>query len=100
MKAADDDRVFLIDQALAFNFGSLDGDSTFAWKDMSGDDGDMWEFVSSKTVPRPTISLFEVTLLHCIYERVRGMLEGLLGLISNSRIKNPMMKHPKRTFRS
>lgn len=45
---ADDERVFLIDEALEFRFGSLDGDATFAWRDMSGDDGDLWEFVSSK----------------------------------------------------
>lgn len=69
---ADDERVFLIDQSLSFSFGSLDGDSTFSWKDMNGDEGDMWEFVSGRTVPNPTIGLFEITLLHCIYERVRS----------------------------
>ena len=51
---------------------------------MSGDDGDLWEFVSSKvscrinledrahvqSVPKPTNSLFELTVLNCIYERV------------------------------
>ncbi|WWD19113.1 hypothetical protein CI109_103571 [Kwoniella shandongensis] len=44
----DDERVFLIDQALEFRFGSLDGDATCAWNDLSGDEGDLWEFVSSK----------------------------------------------------
>ncbi|WVW85564.1 hypothetical protein I302_107602 [Kwoniella bestiolae CBS 10118] len=44
----DDERVFLIDQALEFRFGTLDGDATCAWRDLSGDDGDLWEFVSSK----------------------------------------------------
>jgi hypothetical protein len=50
---ADDERVFLIDEALEFRFGSLDGDATFAWRDMSGDDGDLWEFVSSKVSCNP-----------------------------------------------
>jgi hypothetical protein len=45
---ADDERVFLIDEALEFRFGSLDGDATCAWNDLSGDDGDLWEFVSSR----------------------------------------------------
>jgi len=40
--------VFLIDEALEFRFGSLDGDATCAWKDLSGDEGDLWEFVSSR----------------------------------------------------
>lgn len=45
---ADDERVFLLDEALQFRFGQLDGDATCAWKDLSGDEGDLWEFVSSK----------------------------------------------------
>jgi hypothetical protein len=45
---ADDERVFLIDHTLAFRFGILDGDATCSWKDLSGDEGDLWEFVSSK----------------------------------------------------
>lgn len=46
--SADDERVFLIDEALEFRFGSLDGDATCAWNDLSGDEGDLWEFVSSR----------------------------------------------------
>ena len=46
--SADDERVFLVDEALGFRFGQLDGDATCAWKDLSGDEGDLWEFVSSK----------------------------------------------------
>ncbi|OCF57212.1 cytoplasmic protein [Kwoniella mangroviensis CBS 10435] len=65
----DDERVFLIDQALEFRFGTLDGDATCAWRDLSGDEGDLWEFVSSKSVPKATNSLFELTVLHCVYER-------------------------------
>lgn len=50
--AADDERVFLIDEALEFRFGSLDGDATCAWNDLNGDDGDLWEFVSSRVSKR------------------------------------------------
>lgn len=45
---ADDERSFLIDEQLEFRFGSLDGDATCAWRDLSGDDDDLWEFVSSR----------------------------------------------------
>ncbi|KAE8542527.1 hypothetical protein D1P53_001307 [Cryptococcus gattii VGV] len=65
----DDERVFLIDQGLQFRFGTLDGDATCSWKDLSGEEGDRWEFVSSKSVPKATNSLFELTLLHCMFER-------------------------------
>ncbi|WOO85774.1 Vacuolar import and degradation protein 27 [Vanrija pseudolonga] len=65
----DDERVFLIDQALNFRFGSVDGESTFSWRDLSGDEGDLWEFVCNKAVGAPTSKLFELTLLRCIYER-------------------------------
>ncbi|WVQ82121.1 hypothetical protein IAT38_004249 [Cryptococcus sp. DSM 104549] len=65
----DDERVFLLDQSLEFRFGTLDGDATCSWLDLSGDEGDLWEFVSSKSVPKATNSLFELTVLHCIYER-------------------------------
>ena len=46
--AADDERVFLIDETLKFRFGTLDGDPACSWNDQSGDEGDLWEFVSSK----------------------------------------------------
>ncbi|ORX38466.1 cytoplasm protein, partial [Kockovaella imperatae] len=65
----DDERVFLLDESLGFRFGSLEGHSTCSWSDLSGDEGDLWEFVSAQTVPKPTNSLFEMTLLNCIYER-------------------------------
>lgn len=90
--SADDERVFLIDQGLQFRFGTLDGDATCSWKDLSGEEGDRWEFVSSKvcarlrqlrlylltkdlqSVPKATNSLFELTLLHCMFERVHTIL--------------------------
>lgn len=53
----DDERVFLIDQALGFRFGSLDGDATFAWRDLSGDEGDLWEFIANKVRPSRRVSL-------------------------------------------
>jgi hypothetical protein len=69
--SAEDERVFLLDQGLSFRSGILDGDVTFAWRDLSGDPGDMWEFVvNSKSVPKATSGVFEMTVLQCMYERV------------------------------
>lgn len=66
----DDERVFLLDPGLSFRSGTLDGDHTFAWRDLSGDPGDMWEFVcSSKAVPKATSAVFEMTALQCMWER-------------------------------
>jgi hypothetical protein len=48
LTTGDDERVFLIDHALGFRFGALDGDATFAWRDLSGDEGDLWEFIANK----------------------------------------------------
>lgn len=72
---ADDERVFLIDQSLQFRFGTLDGDATCSWKDLSGEEGDLWEFVSSKVCARlqqlclhlltKTYSLFPEPRIHC-----------------------------------
>ncbi|GMK58006.1 hypothetical protein CspeluHIS016_0500380 [Cutaneotrichosporon spelunceum] len=66
---SDQERVFLIDEALGFRFGSLDGDAIVAWRDMSGDEGDLWEFIANKSVGKAQCKLFEITLLRCMYER-------------------------------
>lgn len=74
-ETADDERVFLIDQGLQFRFGTLDGDATCSWKDLSGEEGDRWEFVSSKVCARlrqprlylltKACSLFPKPRIHC-----------------------------------
>jgi hypothetical protein len=74
---AEDERLFLLDQALSFRSGVLDGDVTFSWRDLSGDPGDMWEFVcSSDVVPKATSGVFELTVLQCMYERVSAAAAG------------------------
>lgn len=67
----EDEHLFLLDEALSFRSGTLEGDRTFAWRDLQGDPGDMWEYVcNTKMVTPSTSSIFEVTVLHCMYERV------------------------------
>lgn len=67
----EDERVFLLDVALGFRSGTMDEERTFMWRDLSGDPGDMWEFVcDGKTVSKATSAVFEMTVLQCMYERV------------------------------
>lgn len=88
--SAEDERVFLLDQGLSFRSGILDGDVTFAWRDLSGDPGDMWEFVvNSKSVPKATSGVFEMTVLQCMYERVSNgcvLLPDTLFKLSGHRL--------------
>ncbi|TIC26929.1 cytoplasm protein [Wallemia mellicola] len=67
----DDERVFLIDPTLKFHDAQHEGQEAFRWDELNGDDGDTWEFVvDSNVVNAPTCSLFHLTVLQCMYERV------------------------------
>ncbi|CAO1624978.1 unnamed protein product [Parajaminaea phylloscopi] len=70
---SDDERSFLIDQALGFRSSSTpEGQPAFAWRDLSGvgDSDDLLEFVMDDAqINSVTRSIFEVTLLQCVYER-------------------------------
>lgn len=45
------------------------GENIFAWRDLSGDVDDLWEFVCDASVKPETALLFERTALECQYER-------------------------------
>jgi hypothetical protein len=86
--SAEDERLFLLDEALSFRSGILDGDITFSWRDLSGDPGDMWEFVcNTKAVPKATSGVFEVTVLHCMYERVSEVADDKDGEVEMLTLK-------------
>ncbi|KAL7410890.1 VID27 cytoplasmic protein-domain-containing protein [Mrakia frigida] len=75
----EDERSFLIDASLNFRPSSFEGDPSFAWKDIDYDDeeeesdadeGELFEFVvDSKAVDKATLTVFELTMLHCMFER-------------------------------
>ncbi|KAK0645077.1 Vacuolar import and degradation protein 27 [Lasiodiplodia hormozganensis] len=68
--AEKDERTFLLDEALRFRTDVRQtGEKVFAWKDLSGDEGDLWEFVCDSSVQAPTIATFEVVAVQCQYER-------------------------------
>ena len=69
--AADkDEKTFLLDEGLQFrtNVRST-GEKIFAWRDLSGDVDDLWEFVCDPSVQPETAALFERVALQCVYER-------------------------------
>ncbi|PYH41956.1 VID27-domain-containing protein [Aspergillus saccharolyticus JOP 1030-1] len=65
-----DEKVFLLDQALHFRSEVREGGSKIlAWRDLSGDIGDLFEFVCDPSVPSDKVATFELAALQCQYER-------------------------------
>ncbi|KAF2640407.1 vacuolar import and degradation protein-like protein [Massarina eburnea CBS 473.64] len=65
-----DEKTFLLDEELQFrtDFRST-GEKIFAWRDLSGDIDDLWEFVCDASVKPETAALFERIALQCQFER-------------------------------
>lgn len=65
----EDERAFLIDQALDFRLSTRRKERTIVWRDFDGGENDMLEFViDNKQVNEVTITIFEITYLQCVYE--------------------------------
>jgi tRNA (guanine9-N1)-methyltransferase len=65
-----DEKVFLLDQALHFRTEVREGGAkVLAWRDLSGDIGDLYEFVCDPSVPSDKIPTFELAAFQCQYER-------------------------------
>jgi VID27 C-terminal WD40-like domain/VID27 PH-like domain/VID27 N-terminal region len=45
------------------------GEKVFAWRDLSGSAGDLWEFVCDRSTKPETVEAFELVALRCQYER-------------------------------
>lgn len=68
--AEKDERTFLLDEALRFRSDEREGgEVVFAWRDLSGDAGDLYEFVCDTSVQVGTVASFEAVALQCQYER-------------------------------
>ncbi|KAK5124347.1 hypothetical protein LTR85_001564 [Meristemomyces frigidus] len=65
-----DEKTFLLDEELHFRVDlKEDGEAVLAWRDLSGDEGDLFEFVcDSSTRPESAVS-FELVAAQCQYER-------------------------------
>jgi hypothetical protein len=65
-----DEKTFLLDESIQFRTDVRQtGEKVFAWRDLSGDFGDLWEFVCDSSVKAETAALFERVALQCQYER-------------------------------
>ena len=60
----------MLDQALHFRSELREGSiKILAWDDLSGDEGDLFEFVCDPSVPSDKVATFELAALQCQYER-------------------------------
>lgn len=65
-----DEKTFLLDQSLHFRSEIReDGEKVFAWQDLSGDPGDLYEFICDESIKPGEVSTFEIVAIECQYER-------------------------------
>ncbi|KEY65386.1 hypothetical protein S7711_04283 [Stachybotrys chartarum IBT 7711] len=65
-----DEKTFLLDEALHFRVESREGGETvLAWRDLSGDHGDLYEFVCDQSVASSLVQNFVRVARECQYER-------------------------------
>ena len=64
-----DEKTFLLDQSLQFRSDIKGGEAVFAWRDLSGDSDDIYEFVCDESTKPAEVSTFEIAAIECQYER-------------------------------
>ena len=65
-----DEKTFLLDVSLQFRTALRDsGEAVLAWRDLSGDSDDIYEFVCDESTKPSEVSTFELAAVECQYER-------------------------------
>ena len=65
-----DEKTFLLDVSLEFRTHMRDnGEAVLAWRDLSGDSDDLYEFVCDDSTKPGEVSTFELAAVECQYER-------------------------------
>ena len=65
-----DEKTFLLDQSLQFRSDiRQNGEAVFAWRDLSGDSDDIYEFVCDESTKSSEVTTFEIAAIECQYER-------------------------------
>jgi len=65
-----DEKTFLLDEGLHFRSEIREGgERVLAWRDLSGDLGDLYEFVCDNSTQSSEVETFELTARRCQYER-------------------------------
>ncbi|KAH9904276.1 VID27 cytoplasmic protein [Xylariomycetidae sp. FL2044] len=70
LAAERDEKTYLLDETLHFRVESREGsEKILAWKDLSGDVGDVYEFVCDPSIQSMQVEAFERIAKQCQYER-------------------------------
>lgn len=71
LSADRDEKTFLLDEALHFRTEVREGggEKVLAWRDLSGDAGDLYEFVCDRSTSTSQVQAFEIVAVQCQYER-------------------------------
>ena len=65
-----DEKTFLLDESLHFRMETRDsGENILAWRDLSGDVGDLYEFVCDSSIQAEKVATFLVAAIESQYER-------------------------------
>ncbi|KAM7188093.1 VID27 cytoplasmic domain containing protein [Rhypophila sp. PSN 637] len=65
-----DEKTFLLDEALHFRVENREGsERVLAWRDLSGDAGDVYEFVCDTSIKPSEVEQFDLVARQCQYER-------------------------------
>jgi len=66
----ENEQSFLLDEALQFRVTIRDtGEKVFAWRDLDGSAGDLWEFVCDFNTKPETVEAFQIAAFRCQFER-------------------------------
>lgn len=70
LEAEKDEKTFLLDESVRFRVDVRStGEKVLAWDDLSGDKGDVFEFVCDSSTQPETVSQFAAVAAQCQYER-------------------------------
>lgn len=70
LTAEKDEKTFLLDQRLHFRSEiRAGGEKVLAWRDLSGDPGDLYEFICDPSTAAGEVGMFEMVAIKCQYER-------------------------------
>ena len=70
LAAEKDEKTFLLDETLHFRSEvRKGGEKVLAWRDLSGDPGDIYEFVCDQAIQAAAVGTFEIVAIQCQYER-------------------------------
>ena len=62
-----DEKVFLLDQSLHFRSAVVDGKVVLIWRDLSGDPGELYEFLCDSSTPPNVSRSFELVGTYCFF---------------------------------